>query len=339
MTNSPTKDARIIVPDIPAVPGLSFRRFAGPADYAAMVELLRACNRADQLDSVVDIDSVERTYTHLTNCNPDRDMIFAEVAGSVIAYGRGWWDDEWSGTRTYGLFVNLHPDWRGRGIGRAMLRWIEARLRTVAGGHPAGLPKTFQSGGDQGQAHWIHILEDEGYSPVRWGHQMVRSLAEPIATCPLPDGLEVRPVCEPEILVIWRAAEEAFRDHWGHGEWKDEYLAEWRESPTFQPHLWQVAWDGDEVAGMVLNRFDEAENAEYSRKRGYTETICVRRPWRGRGLARALITRSLHLWKDMGMTEAAHGVDTQNATGALQLYESLGYKATKTYTTYRKALK
>jgi ribosomal protein S18 acetylase RimI-like enzyme len=89
---------------------------------------------------------------------------------------------------------------------------------------------------------------------------------------------------------------------------------------------------------MVLNRFDEAENAEYSRKRGYTETICVRRPWRGRGLARALITRSLHLWKDMGMTEAAHGVDTQNATGALQLYESLGYKATKTFVTYRKAL-
>ena len=60
---------------------------------------------------------------------------------------------------------------------------------------------------------------------------------------------------------------------------------------------------------MVLNRFDAAENAEYGRKRGYTETICVRRPWRGRGLARALITRSLLAWKNMGMTEAAHGVD------------------------------
>jgi len=339
MTNAPTKDARIIVPDAPAAPGLSFRRFSGPADYPAMVALIQACIRADRLDDVTNLDNMERTYRHLTNCDPDRDMIFAEVAGTLIAYGRGWWDDEWSGTRTYTFFVNLHPDWRGQGIGLAMLRWIEVRMRDVAAAHPESLPKTFQSGGDEGQADWLRILEAEGYTPVRWGRLMVRSLAEPIVTCPLPDGLEVRPVREPEILIIWRAAEEAFRDHWGHGEWRDEYLAEWRESPTFQPHLWQVAWDGGEVAGMVLNRFDEAENKEYGRKRGSTETICVRRPWRGRGLARALITRSLHLWKDMGMTEAAHGVDTQNATGALQLYESLGYKATKTYTTYRKALK
>lgn len=338
MTDIQTQCGRITVPEAPAVPGLVFRRFAGPADYPTMVELLRTCIKAYQLDSVADLDSMERTYRHLVNSDPDRDMIFAEVGGTLIAYGRGWWDDEWSGTRTYAFFVNLHPDWRGRGIGRAMLRWIEARLRDIAAGHPAGLAKTFQSGGGQGQAHWIRILEEEDYSPVRWGYEMVRSLAEAIAVCPLPNGVEIRSVRELEIPVIWRAAEEAFRDHWGHGEWKDEQLAEWRESPTFQPHLWQVAWDGNEVVGMVLNRFDEAENVEYGRKRGYTETICVRRPWRGRGLARALITRSLHLWKDMGMAEAAHGVDSQNATGALQLYQSLGYKTVKSYTTYRKTL-
>ncbi len=331
------KDTQISVPDAPTIPGLSFRRFAGPADYPAMVKLIKVCNKVDRRDDATDLASVERTYRHLVNCDPDRDMIFAELEGAVIAYGRGWWEDEWSGTRTYGLFVNLHPDWRGRGIGRAVLRWIEARMHDVAAGHPAGITKTFQSGADEGQAHWLRILEAEGYFPVRWGHLMVRSLAEPIPPCPLPDGLEARPVQEAEIPVIWRAAEEAFRDHWGHGEWKDEYLAEWRESPTFQPHLWQVAWDGGEVAGMVLNRFDEAENVEHDRKRGYTEGICVRRPWRRRGLARGLITRSLVLWRDMGMTEAAHGVDTQNATGALQLYESLGYKAVKTFVTYRKA--
>ncbi len=338
MTTSSKKDARIIVPDAPAVPNLSFRRFAGAADYSAMVDLIRVCSKADRQDDTTDLASIERTYRHLVNCDPDRDMIFAEVDDALIAYGRGWWEDEWSGTRTYRLFVNLHPDWRERGIGRAMLHWIEARMRDVAAGHPADTPKAFQSGGDEGQADWLRTLEAEGYTPVRWGHLMVRTLAEAIAACPLPDGLEVRPVRELEIPAIWRAAEEAFRDHWGHGEWKDEYLAEWRESPTFQPHLWQVAWDGNEAAGMVLNRFDAAENAEYGRKRGYTETICVRRPWRGRGLARALITRSLLAWKNMGMTEAAHGVDTQNATGALQLYESLGYKATKTFVTYRKPL-
>ncbi len=338
MTNPSTKDARIIVPDAPAIQSLSFRRFAGPVDYPAMVNLIKACNKADRQDDATDLDSIERTYRHLVNCDPDRDMILAEVDNSLIAYGRGWWEDEWSGTRTYRFFVNLHPDWRGRGIGRAMLHWIEARMRDVAAGHSADTPKAFQSGGDEVQIHWLRTLEEEGYSPVRWGHLMVRSLAEPVPAYRLPAGLEVRPVQEPEIPVIWRAAEEAFRDHWGHGEWKDEYLAEWRESPTFQPHLWQVTWDGSEVAGMVLNRFDAAENAECGRKRGYTETICVRRPWRGRGLAKALITRSLIAWKNMGMVEAAHGVDSQNATGAVQLYESLGYKATKTFVTYRKPL-
>lgn len=328
----------IPVPDSPAISGLTFRRFAGPADYPAMADLIRACNEADRQDDSADLASVERTYRHLVHCDPGRDMIFAEVDGSLIAYGRGWWEDEWSGTRTYRLFVNLHPSWRGRGIGRAMLRWIETRMRDVASGHPAGTPKAFQSGGDEVQVDWLRTLEAEGYSPVRWGHLMVCTLAEPIAACPLPPGLEVRPVREADVLPIWRAAEEAFRDHWGSGEWNDQYLAEWRESPTFQPHLWQVAWDGGEVAGMVLNRFDEAENAGHGRKRGYTETICVRRPWRGRGLARALITRSLHLWREMGMTEAAHGVDTQNATGALELYQSLGYRATRTFTTYRKNL-
>ncbi len=69
-------------------------------------------------------------------------------------------------------------------------------------------------------------------------------------------------------------------------EWDTE-LTSWRESPSYVPDYWQVAWDGDQVAGMVLNFIDTAENEENHRLRGYTGTICVRRPWRRRGLARA----------------------------------------------------
>lgn len=87
---------------------------------------------------------------------------------------------------------------------------------------------------------------------------------------------------------------------------------------------------------MVLNFLDEAENEEYQRKRGYTEGISVRRPWRRRGLARALLTRSLKMFQDMGMTEAALGVDTQNLSGALRLYESVGFQPVKKLTIYRK---
>jgi hypothetical protein len=88
-----------------------------------MVAVIRALKDVDRSDDTTTLDEMERTYRHPVNCDPDQDMIFAEVNGAVVGCGRGWWDGEWSGTRTYGLFTNLHPERRGRGIRRAMLRW------------------------------------------------------------------------------------------------------------------------------------------------------------------------------------------------------------------------
>jgi ribosomal protein S18 acetylase RimI-like enzyme len=89
---------------------------------------------------------------------------------------------------------------------------------------------------------------------------------------------------------------------------------------------------------MVLNFIHEKENSEYNRKRGYTEEISVRRPWRKKGLARALIARSFKVLKEHGMTEAALAVDAENISGALKLYENMGFRTVKRYTTYRKPL-
>ena len=138
--------------------------------------------------------------------------------------------------------------------------------------------------------------------------------------------------------LLWQASNEAFRDHWGFSEPDDKDYAEWRNSRWFQPQLWQVAWDGDEVVGQVQNFIDTLENQDYKRQRGYTEGISVRRPWRGRGVAKALIVRSMYMHKALGMTEVALGVDTNNPNGALKLYESLGYKAYKTLIVYRKPM-
>ena len=82
----------------------------------------------------------------------------------------------------------------------------------------------------------------------------------------------------------------------------------------------------------------EEENKEYNRLRGWTENISVRKPWRRQGLARALLTRSMQMFKDMGMDHAALGVDTQNTNGALNLYESVGFVVEKRHTTYWKDL-
>jgi ribosomal protein S18 acetylase RimI-like enzyme len=90
---------------------------------------------------------------------------------------------------------------------------------------------------------------------------------------------------------------------------------------------------------MVLPFINQNENQEYNRLRGWTEEICVRRPWRKRGLARALLVRSLWAIKERGMQEAALGVDTENLSGALRLYESVGFRPVKRWTTYLKPMR
>jgi ribosomal protein S18 acetylase RimI-like enzyme len=173
---------------------------------------------------------------------------------------------------------------------------------------------------------------------------MRRDLAEPIEERALPAGLEVRPVTPADYRRVWDAHHEAFRDHWGFRESTEEEYQGWLASPTFDASLWQVAWApgasgrGDEVAGMVLNFIPREENEQLGLQRGWTDPISVRRPWRKLGLARALILRSLTLLKAQGLTEAALGVDVQNPNGALQLYESCGFKPMKRSTTYRKDL-
>ena len=99
-----------------------------------------------------------------------------------------------------------------------------------------------------------------------------------------------------------------------------------------------MAWEGDQVAGAVQNFVNKEENEEYNRKRGYTEGIFVRRPWRKRGLARSLIVQSMKMFKEMGMTETALGVDAENTSGALRVYESCGYRQVKKSIIYRKSL-
>ncbi len=330
---------RIVVSDAPAIPGLSFRGFRGEADYPAMAAVINGSKEADGLDRTHSVEDIARSYRHLVNSDPWRDMLFVEVDGEVVGYCRVSWIREAEGTRLYRHFAHLLPEWRTGGLRRAMLRYNERRLCEIAADHPGDVPRFFEAFSSDREEDWTALLEAEGYKGVRYGFAMVRPDLENIPDLPLPEGLEVRPV-EPEHLpLIWAASKEAFRDHWGFSEdeW-DQEIATWQESSTFQPHLWQVAWAGDEVAGMVQNFVDEAENAEYGRKRGYTEGICVRRPWRRRGLAKALIARSFRVLRELGMEEAALGVDADNPNGALQLYKSMGFQVVKRYTTYRKPM-
>ena len=163
---------------------------------------------------------------------------------------------------------------------------------------------------------------------------MQRPIDLPLGEHPLPAGLEIRPVDPSQYRAIWDADQEAFRDHWGYTEPTEEMYEAWQKDRLFQPQFWKVAWEGDQVCGMVHNFYDPVENETYNRKRGYTEEISVRRPWRGKGVAKALIAESIRMFREMGMDHTSLGVDSQNYSGALKLYLSIGYAVDEEQTSF-----
>jgi GNAT superfamily N-acetyltransferase len=303
-----------------------------------MADLIASCKVKDGVERSTDMDDVARTYRHLVNCDPQTDMLFAEMDGRVIAYGRVWWENLLDGIHLYHPFGFLHPDWRGKGIGDAMFEAAERRAQTIADGHPKKAPKFLQVEPQDSEKDLVSLLERRGYQPARYETHMVRDLAEPFPEAPMPAGLEVRPVKPEDVRPIFDASNEAFRDHWGIRDMSEEEFKMQQESPEFQPELWKVAWDGDQMASVIHNYIDHKENKEYQRKRGYTEGICTRRPWRKLGLARSLLVQSMKMFKEMGMTETALSVDSENLSGALRLYEGVGYRKVMQQILYRKAM-
>jgi ribosomal protein S18 acetylase RimI-like enzyme len=162
---------------------------------------------------------------------------------------------------------------------------------------------------------------------VRHFYAMVRPTLDDLPDAPLPAGLEIRDVQPEDMQAIFEAEVEAFRDHWGFAEpdatERDRFFNDPVESDT---SLWRVAWDGPQVAGMVRSYIHPEQNERLGQKRGWVEHISVRRPWRRRGLARALIAASFPLLRERGMTEAALGVDAQNESGAVGIYERCGFR-------------
>src|SRR4029450_4394952 len=107
-----------------------------------------------------------------------------------------------------------------------------------------------------------------------------------LATVPeveLPDGLEIRPVTPDQYRTIFDAEREAFKDHWDHREVGDDYFRTTFARPELDPSLWVVAWDGDEVAGVVQTWIWREENERLGVRRGWLEHIRVLRPWRRAG--------------------------------------------------------
>jgi len=214
----------------------------------------------------------------------------------------------------------VHPGHRGHGLSEFLLKLCEARAACAAvratGRAPANL------------GVWTHeddlerraLYERHGFRSVRSFLRLEVDLAEPAAAPVWPPGIAVRRFRRRrDEAAVHAATEEAFRDHWRpHSMDLDEWLAFRFAHPDLDLDLWWVAWDGEEVAGSLL--------ALETPLGGYIDSLSVRRPWRGRGLGRALLREAFAELRRRGLPRAYLGVDSENPTGAMGLYESVGMR-------------
>lgn len=327
--------------DIAALPAdVRARAFDLDADAPALAAFMADVNVADGHNQVLTPDEVRIEWRQTPGFVPDRDGLILEDAQGIVAHLNV--DAQVRDQKVVHHIEGwVRQDRRRQGIGRALLRWAE---RHAAGNVAArrtpepDLPQVLGFGVLESNAAAMAFAASTDFRAFRFGFQMRRPLADPIPDFELPAGMEMRPVREEDHRRIWEADVEAFRDHFEARERDEGDFEATFSFPDLDTSIWRVAWEGDEVAGVVMNAIFATENERLGEKLGWLEHVSVRRPWRGRGVAKALIVSSMRLHRDRGMEFAALGVDAENPTGALALYEGLGFRPHRKWINHRKPL-
>ena len=181
------------------------------------------------------------------------------------------------------------------------------------------------------------LISPRGYRPVRGSWTMeiefgVEAPAEPV----IPDGIEIRPYRHPDDeQAVYDAIQEAFADAW---DFHPQSIEQWREFTVkwrnFDPDVWLVAWDGEQVAGASLNYPERRDDPGH----GFVGMLGVRRPWRRRGVGEALLRRTFALLHARGLRKVRLGVDAESPTGATRLYERVGMSVLRQSNTWERGL-
>jgi ribosomal protein S18 acetylase RimI-like enzyme len=175
-------------------------------------------------------------------------------------------------------------------------------------------------------------MEDLGYAPVRITYTMAIDLAGPPAPPVWPDGVSVRAyVPEQDEQAAHEALEAAFADLWGRPPGTLEQFLSKTRRPYFDPELWFLATDGQEIVGTTLASDIDGQ--------GYIEGVGVRRAWRGHGVALAMLQHAFAELYARGITHVGLSVDAQSPTGALRLYERAGMHLDQSYRLYERELR
>lgn len=237
----------------------------------------------------------------------------------------------------------VHPEYTGQGIGSHLLEWAQKRAEGAIPKAPPEARVFIKCSAITLNQAAEELFQEAGMQRVRYFFRMVIDLDRHPPEPQWPEGIEIRPmVVGKDEWLMTEAVVEAFRDHWGHVEKPiEEEHERWmhyiKNNDDFDPQLYFLAWDGDQIAGAVLCWPKSHEDADM----GWVDVLCVRRPWRKRGLGSALLQHSFGVFHQRGKLRVGLGVDAENLTGALRLYERAGMHAdpNRTYVAYEKELR
>jgi mycothiol synthase len=319
-------------------PGLRLRPIRVPDDYPGLTAANQSARTAAGRPSSITVADLTRYLEHLVNCDPPRDVVVGELDGQICGYGIVFWRDLVDGGRIVVGHGILGPGARTADSIATLFGWLDERLSDVRAGLTNPRPDYASAFTWTDNALASAFLAGRGWSVVAHAYEMLRNSLDDVRGIPLPDGLEIRPVGHADAPQVWDALVDGFRDHRHKPEATDEDRERFLDNPLHDPDLWVVAFDGDEIAGGVVNIVDPEENEATGNRRGYVEAVFTRPAWRRRGLARALVAESLVRLRDRGMTSALLGVDGANPNQAMTLYEDIGFEIAATELEWRRPL-
>jgi ribosomal protein S18 acetylase RimI-like enzyme len=329
-------------------------RPAAAADAPALLTLKNEIAAADHEPYRETLAEVEELFTAPWRAFETDSLVGVDADGTLRAYALV--DTSPGDVTTVRIFLwgGVHPSHRGRGVGRELLAWEVARARQVLAASGKEIPARISLyGEDTDPPSKQRLYERLGFAARRFYSDLRRDLAAPVPDVPLDGSLRVVPWSTELDEAARLAHNDAFRDHWGsqpqtseawmHG--RSEFAPQWSflvvdDAPDVDALLAGTATDDliDEETAAALRageplvvgyemagRYDE-DFPVRGYTFGYTETLGVRRRYRGRKVAVAALAAGMRAFAADGMQYAALDVDTENPSGAHGLYASLGYE-------------
>lgn len=316
--------------------GYHFRLFsAADVRNAAHLIYLSGCKDGEQR-----VLTEEILISRLTDSavNPEKDLWVVEDAqGDLCAYAEGIWRGE-GRVRVYQTRSFVHPEHRNRGIGSAVVanqwRIVEETGRRFLGG-----PIRFRLGTRMLEANAAAkcVLEKAGMKIARRFIVMNRGLpGDGLPDKQLPEGFRMLPwsACRNNDEAVWEAYNESFAEHWGFEKETLEKFRKKIDADLFQPEVSLILWDGGEVAGGSLNDMGDNAIKRQGRNQAWVHILFVRQAWRKRGLAKALLAHSMEKAMEMNHTSIGLNVDATNESGAVHVYERVGFYPEAGYLIY-----